>query len=80
VVVEPDDIDDLVHELGSVESLKKSCTWGLSSNCRQIRPIVEGDRPLRAAIDVRDQCVAFGGLCSSVAITTFSSGGVRWSV
>jgi hypothetical protein len=56
-----------------VESLKKSCTWGLSSNCRQIRPIVEGESPLRAAIEVLDQCVAFGGLCSRVATRTSST-------
>ena len=28
---------------------------------------------MRAAIEVRDQCVAFGGVCSSVAITTSST-------
>jgi len=58
---------------GSVESLKKSCTWGLSSNCRQIRPIVDLLSPVRAAIEARDQCVALGGVCSSVAITTSST-------
>ena len=31
--------------------------------------MVEGESPLRAAIEVREKCVAFGGVCSSVAIT-----------
>jgi hypothetical protein len=43
VVVEPDRVDDLSTNCGSVESLKKSCTCGMSSNWRQIRPIVVGD-------------------------------------
>jgi hypothetical protein len=43
------------------------------SNRRQIRPIVVGESPDRAAIDVRDQCVAFAGFCSSVATSTSST-------
>ena len=35
-----------------------SVRWGLSSNARQIRPTVDFDRPLRLAIEARDQCVA----------------------
>ncbi|MDH6705924.1 hypothetical protein P3T27_002646 [Kitasatospora sp. MAA19] len=30
----------------------------MSWNFRQIRPTVDFDRPLRAAIELRDQCVA----------------------
>jgi hypothetical protein len=40
---------------------------------RQIPLIVEGESPLRVAIEVHGQCVAFGGLCSSVATTTCST-------
>ena len=45
----------------------------MRSNRRQIRPIVGFDRPVRAAIDVRDQCVAFVGFSSSVATSTSST-------
>lgn len=45
----------------------------MKSNRRQIRPIVDLDSPLRYAIDVRDQYVAFGGVCSIVATTTSST-------
>jgi len=38
----------------------------------RVRPIVEGDTPRRSAIEVRDQCVALCGLCSSGAVTTSS--------
>ena len=50
-----------------------SVRWGLSSNVRQIRPIVDFDRPLRLAIDARVQCVAFGGVDSNVATSTSST-------
>src|SRR5687768_13842196 len=52
---------------GSVDSLNVSVRCGLSSNLRQIRPIVDFDNPLRRAIDARDQCVALAGVCSRVA-------------
>ncbi|MCU4183429.1 hypothetical protein K6U06_03585 [Acidiferrimicrobium sp. IK] len=39
----------------------------------QIRPIVDGDNPVRSAIFVLDQCVAFAGVCSNVAATTSST-------
>ena len=58
---------------GSVDSLNPSVRCGLSSNLRQIRPIVERDRPLRRAIEARDQCVAALGVSSSVAATTSST-------
>src|SRR6266540_811488 len=58
---------------GSVDSLKVSTRCGLSPNLRQIRPIVDLLSPERAAIDVRDQCVAFPGVSSSVATTTAST-------
>jgi hypothetical protein len=55
---------------GSVDSLNESVRWGFSSNLRQIRPIVDSDRPLRLAIEARDQCVAPRGASSSVAVRT----------
>src|SRR3954451_12534947 len=57
---------------GSVDSLNVSTWWGLSPNAFQIRPTVERLRPLWAAIDARDQCVASAGVCSKVATTTAS--------
>ena len=69
--------DDVVYlfstNCGSVESLNPSWRCGFSSNARQIRPIVDLDRPLRSAIFARDQCVAFFGIDSSVATTTSST-------
>ena len=50
-----------------------STRWGLSPKSRQIRPIVERLRPERCAIEARDQCVAFTGVCSNVATTTSST-------
>src|SRR4029453_17304950 len=58
---------------GSADSLKVSARWGLSSKGRQIRPIVDLDRPDRLAIEARDQCVAFLGVSSNVATTTAST-------
>ena len=58
---------------GSLESLNPSSRCGLSSNARQIRPIVERESPLRWAIFARDQCVAFAGVGSKVATTTSST-------
>ena len=58
---------------GSEESLNPSVRCGFRSNFRQIRPIVDGDRPLRLAIDARDQWVASFGVCSSVATMTSST-------
>ena len=57
---------------GSDDNLKVPVRCGLRSKSRQIRPMVDFDRPLRAAIDARDQCVAFFGVCSSVVTTTSS--------
>jgi hypothetical protein len=59
--VEPDDVEDLLHECG------------LRSNAFQIRPMLERDNPLRSAIFARDQCVAFAGVDSKVATTTSST-------
>ena len=50
-----------------------SARCGLSSKARQIRPIVDFDKPLRSAIAARDQCVAFVGVDSNVATTTSST-------
>ena len=51
---------------GSLESLNPSSRCGLSSNVRQIRPMVDFDSPVFSAIFARDQCVAFAGVDSSV--------------
>ena len=40
---------------------------------RQIRPTVDSGRPLRRAIEARDQCVASFGLSSRVATMTSST-------
>jgi hypothetical protein len=45
----------------------------LRSKRRQIRPIVDLDRPDFSAIDARDQCVASFGVSSSVAAITSST-------
>ena len=58
---------------GSLLSLNVSARCGLSSNARQIRPMLDLDRPLRWAIFARDQCVAFAGVDSKVATTTSST-------
>jgi hypothetical protein len=58
---------------GSEDSLKVSLKCGLMSNLRQIRPIVDSDRPLRLAIEARDQCVASCGVSSRVATITSST-------
>jgi len=71
-VVQPDDIDDLVHELRSVESLNESCRCGLELEFSQMRRWWL-DRPVRLAIEVRDQCVASFGVDSKVATTTSST-------
>src|SRR5262249_15108023 len=63
----------LATNCGSVESLNPSTRCGLRSKRRQIRPTVEGDRPIRLAIDVLDQCVALAGASSRVATTTSST-------
>ena len=57
---------------GSTDSLNVSTRCGLSPNSRQIRPIVERDRPVSAAIEARDQCVASFGVRSNVATITAS--------
>ena len=58
---------------GSVDSLKVPVKCGLMSNLRQIRPIVDLDRPARSAIEARDQRVASCGISSSVAVMTSST-------
>ena len=57
---------------GSLLILNVSTRCGLSPNAFQIRPTVDFDNPLSAAIDARDQCVASAGWRSSVATTTCS--------
>jgi len=56
-----------------LDNLNPSLRCGLSSNARQIRPMLDLDSPLRSAILARDQCVAFAGVASSVATTTSST-------
>jgi hypothetical protein len=58
---------------GSVDSWKPSMRCGLTSNLRRTRPTVDFDRPLRLAIEARDQWVAFRGSSSRVAVTTSST-------
>src|SRR5215472_1967258 len=58
---------------GSEDSLKVPVKCGFRSNFRQIRPIVDLDSPLRAAIEDRDQCVAPCGVSSKVAVMTSST-------
>src|SRR5664279_1634640 len=59
--------------IGSLDSLNPSARFGLSSNLDQIRPIVDLDNPDRAAIELRDQCVALAGLSSNVVTRTSST-------
>ena len=56
-----------------MDSLNSSARCGLSSNARQIRPIVDLLNPDRLAINARDQCVALSGTDSRVATTTSST-------
>jgi hypothetical protein len=73
VVVEPDHVDDLVDEQRIGGQLEPVDPCGFRSNLRQIRPIVDSDRPLCLAIDARDQCVALTGVDSNVAVITAST-------
>jgi len=73
IVVEPDDIDHLLDEQRVGGQFETSVRCGFNSNLRQIRPMVDSDRPLCCAIDVRDQCVALAGVCSNVAIRISST-------
>src|ERR1700735_754367 len=63
----------LLTNSGSFDNLNPSLRCGFNSNAFQIRPIVDGDSPLRSAILARDQCVAFFGVDSNVATTTSST-------
>src|SRR5512142_825480 len=58
---------------GSLDSLNVSVRCGCNPNACQIRPIVDRDKPERAAILRLDQCVAFSGADSSVSTTTRST-------
>ena len=53
--------------------MNDSARCGLSSNARQILPIVDADSPERSAIFARDQCVAFSGVDCNVVATTSST-------
>ena len=57
---------------GSLLILNVSTRCGLSPKAFQIRPTVDFDNPLWAAIDARDQCVASAGWRSRVATKTCS--------
>ena len=57
---------------GSLLILNVSTRCGLSANAFQIRPTVDLDNPVSAAIDARDQCVASLGWRSRVATSTSS--------
>ncbi len=71
--MEPDDVDNLLDEQRVVDSVNVWARWGLSPTSRQIRPTVDLLSPDRAAIDARDQCVAFDGISSRVATITNST-------
>lgn len=58
---------------GSVEILKVSTLCGLSPKARHMRKIAFCVRPLLAAIERVDQCVASFGILSSVSLTTRST-------
>ena len=73
VEVQPDDVGTFSTNSGSLDSLNVSARCGLSSNARQIRPIVDSTARTASAIDARDQCVAFAGVDSRVATTTSST-------
>ena len=73
VQVQPDDVTDLVDDLGSLYSLKVSVSCGLRRNAFQIRTTVDLLSPDRLAIDARDQWVASVGVSSRVATTTAST-------
>ena len=55
---------------GAVDSLNVSDRCGRSEKALQMRCTVVTDRPLALAIERRLQCVAPGGVLSSVALTT----------
>ncbi|MBB5156847.1 hypothetical protein [Saccharopolyspora phatthalungensis] len=48
IVVQADNVDDLLPNNGSLDSLNPSTRCGLSSKFRQIRSIVDFDNPLRS--------------------------------
>jgi hypothetical protein len=73
VVVQADDVDDLGDELRIGGQLEGVLQVGLRSKRFQIRPIVDFDRPVRWAIEARDQCVSWPGTDSRVATTTPST-------
>ena len=58
---------------GSLLSLNVSTRCGFSPNARQIRPTVDFDSPVSAAIEARDQWVASRGVLSKVSTTTCST-------
>src|ERR1700678_3652263 len=58
---------------GSLEILNPSLRCGLRANLRQIRPIVDLDRPDLLAMEARDQCVTPPSGFSSSVLTTTSS-------
>ena len=58
---------------GQRESFHVSWRWGCSPNARQIRDTALCESPTSAAIDLVDQCVASGGVDSSVLTITSST-------
>ena len=70
IEVETDDVADLLHEQRIGRQLNVSERCGCSEKALQMRCTVVTDRPLARAIDRRLQCVAPGGVLSSVAVTT----------
>jgi len=73
IQIQPDDVADLVDELRIVADLERIDQVRFEpEGAFQIRPTVDFDNPLWAAIDARDQCVASAGWRSRVATKTCS--------
>ena len=74
VVVQPDHVDDLLHEQRIGGQLERVGPVRLEFEVPPDPPDRRLRQPgLRSAIDARDQCVALAGVCSSVATTTSST-------
>jgi len=58
---------------GSLDSLKVSTRCGWIPRADQIRCTVEGDTPVRLAIDLQLQCVSTGGVSCRVSRTISST-------
>jgi hypothetical protein len=55
-----------------LDSFHESCLCGANPNARHTRETMDCDSPKWVAIDRVDQCVASGGVVSSVAVMSAS--------